>query len=122
MRNIKNISRHDVIKIGQWCKTNLGTKNCKPAPQIKFYHKRKYEGWLGMYDWDDNVIEINKDGHSSVLDLIDTMVHEWSHYLQPSRQFNKRDEEHGYDENPYEVEANHRASIWKRVCYKEVFR
>lgn len=122
MRNIKNISRHDILKIAKWCKTNLGTKNSKPAPRIVFYTKKKYDGWLGMYDWDDNIIEVNRDGHRSVLDICDTMIHEWSHYLQPYRQFSKRDEHMDYNENPYEQEAEHRASIWKRICLNEVFK
>ena len=122
MRNINNISRHDCIKIMQWCKTNLGCKANKVMPALRFEGKQKYEGWHGLYDWDENTIIIRLDGHVDVIDLCDTIIHEWSHYLQPVRNFMNRDKKHGYRKNPYEKEAARRAKVWRDICYNEIFK
>ena len=122
MRNINDITKHDFLKIMQWCKTHLNCKNGKPTPALRFEGKQKYDGWHGLYDWDENLIIIRLDGHETIEDLCDTIIHEWCHYLQPVRQFQIRDKGMGYKRNPYEREAERRAKVWKGICYNEVFK
>ena len=53
--------------------------------------------------------------------LVDTVIHEYSHYLQfekkaSEQDYNKQHEEMGYWDNPYEVKAREIAKQKRKEC------
>lgn len=82
---------------------------------------QKYK-YLGLYDWDDNIIWLRIQGHRTVYNLAKTIIHEYIHYLQPQTkgQYDQWDENVGYWNNPYEIEAEGIAGLYNVECAKTV--
>lgn len=105
--------RGHVDKIYEWCKNKYGrSKYNGRYPEVVFRKGDYYDGqeW-GYYDESDKCIYINRSKHETLSDLVDTLIHEYTHYLQNMYHYQiiaKYLENH---EHPMEIEAE---SIAKR--------
>jgi hypothetical protein len=106
-----------------WCKRNIGLNyRRRTLPLLEYHTKRGDGGDCGEYDFEDNVITVYKNSHRSVIDLIHTIIHEWTHYKQSKKKYYLYDDEFGYLNNPLEIEANNIADLYKYQCKKDLFR
>jgi Zn-dependent peptidase ImmA (M78 family) len=115
-------SRGDVLRIGRqvekWCRTNMGINNRKKyQPVITYYKSYEEDTDMGEYRYWDNEIIVYYNNCKTVSNLIRTIVHEWQHQLQPMTKYEKIHDEVGYDEHPFEKEAE----AVEKKNYKQVW-
>lgn len=104
----------------QWCREAL------PAPKIKrrkklcvmVHYTNKEE--FGNYCERNNWLTINLHSCVTIKDIVSTVIHEYCHYTQRLNDYAKLEKEHGYHNNPHEVEARqweaeHTVPCWKVV-------
>ena len=115
-------SRGDVLRIGRqvekWCRTNMGINNRKKyQPVITYYKSMEGDNDMGEYRYWDNEIIVYYNNCRTVANLIRTIVHEWQHQLQPMTKYERIHDEVGYEEHPFEKEAE----AVERKNYKQVW-
>lgn len=132
--SIYNLSRHSVSEEQlneffdltlQWCQKKFGKVKGKSVPSIewvwndRWYQKKKL---LALYDKEDNCIEIRIQGHRTIYNLANTIIHEYIHYLQPTHGnwYERYDKMWGYSKNPYEIEAYHLGDTYSTECARDV--
>lgn len=123
VRDIKISKRKFVLLSLQWCTDNLGTIRQSYQLKLHYYKHRKYGGW---YVFDSKMIRIYVYDDLSLIDLVDAVIHEYTHHLQFEKKNSKQDfhkllNEVGYWDNPYEVEARKIAYQNKKACLKWIF-
>ena len=116
-------SRGDVLRIGRqvekWCRTNMGVNGRKKyQPVITYYKSIEGDNDMGEYRYWDNEIIVYYNNCRTVSNLIRTIVHEWQHQLQPMTKYEKIHNEVGYDDHPFEIEAD----AVERKNYKQVWK
>ena len=120
---IDKIQRHHVIKIMRWCEKNIGINHRRKYwPLLEYHSGRGQYGDCGDYDFDDNLITVYKGSHRSVINLIHTIIHEWCHYMQSKKKYYQYDLEYGYENNPFEIQANEIAELNKFQCKRDIFK
>lgn len=108
--------RKDVVRIGRmaetWCRHNMGENNKKKLGLLVSYWK----GWdtdMGEYDPQDHAIFIYYNNIDNVKELLQTIIHEWTHSLQPLTSKWKEYNDIAYSRNPYEREAYASEKLYK---------
>jgi hypothetical protein len=111
--------RKDVVRIGRmaetWCRKHMGENNKKQLGILVSYWK----GWdtdMGEYDPSDHAIFIYYNNIDNVKELLQTIIHEWTHSLQPLTSKWKEYNDIAYSRNPYERQA-----YASEVLYKELW-
>ena len=103
-----------------WCYNNLGYRTDSGAmPEIEwsFTNKEMQKvNVLGYYHQNDNFIELRIQGHRTWVNLANTIIHEWVHYLQSNLWYNRYNNSFKYDKNPYEIMAYYYAAVNCNKC------
>lgn len=120
----KNLSKDLIKKVCnltiKWCKKNLGENETKILP-LTLIVKNKMRNYYGYYDHRKNSLIVCIDKNETVEELVKTVIHEYTHYLQPIRKYYfKVAKITGYWENPYEIEAQRNEEKLFKKCWKEV--
>lgn len=110
----------------QWCREFLGENHRRKTefsvfvgPQPKRLLKQ-YGKYYGCYDCGLNKLNIYPENNKTVKELIQTTIHEYTHYTQPIRsKYYKLDEQYGYVRNPFEVVARKNEELYK-ICWKQI--
>lgn len=113
-------SRRDVLRIGRqvekWCRSNMGINGRKKWDvAVTYYKSLDEDDDMGEYRYWDNEIIIYYNNCGSVENLIRTILHEWKHQLQPMSKYERMLDEHGYEEHPFEKEAEAAEEKYKEV-------
>lgn len=106
--SVLKLHRGHVDKIYLWCKKKYGrSKYNGRYPDIVFRKPDYYTGedW-GYYDEDEQLIYINKDKHETIEDLIHTIIHEYTHYMQSMHHYQILAIYLDSHEHPLEIEAD----------------
>lgn len=102
-----------------WCKKNLGVNQRKALYPIWGFSSEKWDNLCGDYDDIENEITIYYKNIDDVRELIATIIHEWTHQLQPCRtKYNKW--KGSYQKNPLEVEAYAAEALYTSPCWKDI--
>ena len=89
----------------QWCYENMGVNNRKQK-DLTYSYGKDVDGFYGFYCPIENHIHVSVGECTTVGRLTSTFIHEYTHYLQPIRsKYVSALKEHGYWDNPFEVEA-----------------
>jgi hypothetical protein len=121
---IKDIGRRETGRIASmvftWCKQNMGVNNRKGYKPMFYLSAMIDDGQIcGDYDEIDNEICIYYKNLIDVRELVDTMIHEWTHQLQPCRtKYNKF--KGSYKKHPFEVEAYASEKIYNSKCWNDI--
>jgi hypothetical protein len=110
--------RGHVDKIYKWCKKRYGRSKYNGRYPDVVFRKGKYhngEDWA-YYDEVDKCIYINRDKHENVLDLVDTMIHEYTHYLQNMYHYQIIGKYTDHHNHPMEIEAENMAKKDRLEC------
>lgn len=118
-------SRALALRVGRmaerWCRSNMGTNRRKKYDVAVTFYK-SYEGDLDMgeYRYWDNEIIIYYNNCGNIKNLIRTIIHEWQHQLQPMGKYEKVLDEIGYEDHPFEKEAEaaeekHYKQLWMDI-------
>lgn len=107
------MNRKHIIWMFEWCENKFGKSKFNEDFKIKI---SKAKDRYGVYMRDKNTIQVNVKAHKSLLELCDTVVHEYTHYLQDMSMYVEYFLKYNrnYDNHPYEVTANNRAKKWKK--------
>ena len=107
-----------------WCQENLGVNNRRSKPfKLSIIKQVSGPPCYGMFDEIDNKIYIFHNNCTSISLLVKTVLHEYTHYLQPIRKsYNKLTEEYGYDNHPMEIEARemegYYLNVWNKIKFE----
>ena len=115
-------NRREALRIGRqaekWCRSNMGVNNRKKYdPLITYYKSYDEDTDMGEYRYWDNEIIVYYNNTPTIKDFIRTIIHEWQHQLQPMGKYEKLHNEVGYEEHPFEIEAEaaeeqHYKQLW----------
>jgi len=84
----------------------MGTNNRKKYDVLVTYYKSYEEDEdMGEYRYWDNEIIVYYNNTPTIKDFIRTIIHEWQHQLQPMSKYERLHDEYGYEEHPFEKEA-----------------
>ncbi len=115
-KSIKNISVLTLL----WCMKNWGINKRRTADinlTVDFANK---PGNAGEYYYQVNTIAVYVKHNHNVRDLIDTIIHEFTHQRQALSGYEKMLKTFGYDAHPLEQEAEATAKEFRRQCWREI--
>ena len=101
-----------------YCMQTLGTKSSKSIPTVSII-KRGRSRRYGQYNVTMNHIQIHYNICGDVKTLIQTLIHEYTHYLQNLKQYHVLYSQFGYDAHPQEVEARGNEKLYS-PCWKQI--
>ena len=115
--------RKDVVRIGKmaetWCRNHMGENNKKTYQIYVCYWRCLFEEDtdMGEYDPSEHTIFIYYKNIDNVKELLQTIIHEWTHSLQPLTSKWKEYNETAYSRNPFE-----RAAYSSEKLYSDMWR
>ena len=121
--NVKKASK--IAKLSyQWCENRFGHPLKTVICNFKVSQDKRVKHMLGEYM--DRDIKIYIENCRSYSEVIRTVIHEYTHYLQmpkltDNRKYYKLDEKHGYINNPMEVEARDAEDNYIGTCRGYVY-
>lgn len=122
--NKKNINKSNATKILSWCKKTYGKSQFKKTyPKLCFYKIKSIDNNCAEYVHADNTIYVYQLMHDSFISFIDTIIHEYTHFLQDEKMYEKYSKKYkkSYNHHPYELRAEEIAMRDKRKCLQEIF-
>jgi len=120
--NMKKITRFHAIKILEWCKEKYG-RGINRYPILEFRKPDYLNGEYnqGEYDYDEGMIYINSNGHTDLVELANTIIHEYAHYRYHAKStYYELDRNFSHDKHPLERDANRIANRDQKKCVKEL--
>ena len=126
--NIKVTKSKFVNEVVKWCINNMDyPTGHKYYPQVKICYYKTKRSRYGDYTSNIRLIRIFINNHSSVVELINTIIHEYTHYLQMPTQKDQMEydiylKQKGYFDNPFEINARETADKYTSICLKEMKR
>jgi hypothetical protein len=89
-------------------------------------HYHGSDAWMGEFENEDLIIRIFPYRIKSKLELVRTIIHEYTHYVQMynsprmERRYLELNESFGYKNNPLEIEARENELKYMRLVYARV--
>lgn len=122
--NKGDINKRNLNKILKWCKDYYGGSKFKNVNTLEVHIDGDMNDELGSYCAISNKIFINPKLHTSFISVIDTMIHEYTHFRQDIKiMYFKylKEYTYNYENHPYEITARSTAERDKRKCFHDVF-
>lgn len=122
LKNKKEVTREEILQILNWCKRKLGKSKYFPIRKLKLRIHNGIE-YLGQFDISKNIIYINPIRHKNKIELAETVIHEYVHFLQNPKEYNRllfRNDYKNYYDHPHEREAEKIALKLGKKCLKEL--
>jgi hypothetical protein len=107
-----------VMETIYWCNENMGTKSKFKTLKVKLLAPTNTKT-IAWYNLDKNTIVINHNNNPTIRCLVKSTIHEYSHFLQNLRYYNKILKQVGYDKHPLEIEAKGSEKLYSN-CWKEI--
>ena len=122
----KNLCHEDIGgAVLNWCWDNLGSSKFQSYKKPDIIYDWVTSDLLGEWVSSDNEITIYVNEIDSLKEFIQTIIHEYVHYLQSpiwySRHWNRKPNQKYFD-HPYEAEAEEVAVTYWKVCKKEIMK
>ncbi len=117
------MKRHEqyVDKIYDWCTKEYGFSRFQSDyPTISTSYQGKKNS--GYFLQDENHIHVYLNMHEFLTELIDTIIHEWTHYLQSPIWLSRYNKSRDYSDNPYEIEAFAVAKRDTMSCFHDILK
>lgn len=113
-------------RVVEWCAKNLGTSKYHDGLPIidPAYESdaKDTKDIYGEYDQDQNLIQPYTRLNRTVKQLVNTVIHEYTHYLQNPTWLQRYLAKHGHtpNRNPYEARATANGLIYTEKCMKDL--
>ena len=108
------------IEAVKWCKKKLGVSKRKKRKLIlKLSPKsRKMDNLtvFAVYCFYKNKITLYEPNCTTLLEVVSTIIHEYTHYLQSRTMYEKYEKTHYYSTNPLEKEALRNEKKYAKEC------
>lgn len=122
------IERKYILKMLEYCKQKWGKSeyhNDFPKLMVRKKTPKNEGDMYGCFNYQTNIICIYINSHSSMVDICDTVVHEYTHYLQNmEKMYEKYMTKYykSYMNHPYEMTAFRRGEKYKWECLRYVWQ
>ena len=114
VRQIRSI----VCETIRWCETNLGTKSKRVNYCVRTLGKR-YSPAYGVYDYNNRTITVFRNYSPTVKCVVQSVLHEYTHYLQNLRWYDNVLKKVGYENHPQEMEARMSETMYS-ICWNNI--
>lgn len=120
--DLKIPKRKFVLLVLDWCSSNLGNQKKGYLLEVKYCRSKEFAGY---YFNNTKTIQIFVFDELDLLDLTEIIIHEYVHHLQYADkktefEYSKYENDVGYWNNPFEVEARNISKKLRNQCYKDV--
>lgn len=122
---LKRLYANEALK---WCKKNMGINRRKRnTPKIYVRVRLEQEDKIkkiveGSYYSENNRIVIYGLNCNKLEDVVSTVIHEYTHYLQSMKKYWEYFQTHYYSQHPYERQAKRNEDKYTRECYNYIRR
>lgn len=121
--NIELKKKYAILTI-KWCKEFFGLNERKKTKlEFEFTtRKRTLKGHMvyGNYCFYRNKMTIHESACETLYDVVSTVIHEYTHYLQSRNLYKKYQDQYYYSRNPYEREAKRNEEKYTKECMKYI--
>ena len=109
----------------KWCKEHMGINNrrkTKPKVSVRIYFKKdETERFIkGAYYSDENRIIIYEINCKTLENVVSTVIHEYTHYMQSTKKYWDFFKTHDYSTHPYERQAKRNEKKYTKICLSEI--
>ncbi len=108
----------------KWCIKYFGLCDRKRRKLLFRFseRKRKMDNFdvFGNYCFYRNEIIIYLPNNNTIHDIISTVIHEYTHYLQVRRKYREYEITRYYSQNPLERQAKRNEEKYTNICLKEI--
>jgi hypothetical protein len=108
----------------KWCQENLGiNKKKRNKIKISVRIRPKKEGnyvVYGHFRSDDNKIIVYGINEQTLYEIVSTVIHEYTHYLQSNKKYWEYFKTHYYSTHPYERQAKRNEVKYSSECLKDI--
>lgn len=125
--SIKNsdfsLKRKIAVLTLRWCQENIGINKKKRNIKLSLRSKPHKDGnyfVFGHFCHVENRISLYDVHNQSLIELVKTIIHEFTHYLQSSRKYWEYYKTHYYSQHPYERQAKRNEVKYGKICLKEI--
>ena len=106
----------------KWCKDFFGENDRKRSKLYVEVTERKrtikQHEVFGNYCFYRNKMTIHTSTCETLHDVVSTVIHEYTHYLQSRNRYKYYQDVYYYSKNPYEREAKRNEEKYTRMCIK----
>jgi hypothetical protein len=74
----------------------------------------------GNYCFYRNKMTIHEPSCNTIYEVVSTVIHEYTHYLQSRPQYKIYQDHYYYSHNPYEREAKRNEDKYTKLCIKNI--
>jgi Zn-dependent peptidase ImmA (M78 family) len=122
VENLDRATLREVVKYAtQYCTDTFGTRKKKVPFSVSIVKQRSGEPAYGQYCPYDNKLFIYHNNCPTVKLVIQTVIHEYTHYLQPVKtKYHKLMDIYGYDDHPMEIEARDMEQEHYKDCWNYI--
>jgi Zn-dependent peptidase ImmA (M78 family) len=110
----------------EWCEINLGINERKRRKlKLIISHRKRVTGkfvFYGNYCFYRNRIVIYIPNCNTYKDIIATIIHEYTHYLQSRTKYEEYEKVYYYSTNPYERQAKRNEVKYTKMCLSDIRR
>jgi len=114
-----------IVEVIRWCVGHFGLpprSRTWPRVDLRYYKHRKV---MGTYQQRSKLITIYWGSHADLREVVNTVIHEYQHFLdirtgKDDRAYDKEIKEVGYQDNSYERKAREVSSRWDKACLKDL--
>lgn len=118
------LTRKHIMDMVEFCKLKWGKSMYhKDFPRVRVYHSSN--GKCGHFNYEKNILCVFISTHSNWVEVCDTVIHEYTHYLQDMEGMYETymtKYYRSYDNHPYEITARNRGEKYKWECLKYIWR
>lgn len=109
----------------KWCIENMGTnpnKKTRPKVSVKInFKKEETERYIkGVYYYSENRLIVYHYNCISIEDVVSTVIHEYTHYLQSMKKYWEYYKTHYYSKHPYERQAKRNELKHTETCINQI--
>lgn len=119
-----NLKKQYALLALKWCKENFGVNERKRTKlRFEFTERKrriKFHEVYGNYDFYRNKMTLHESTCHTIYDVVSTIIHEYTHYLQSRPQYLKYQKNYYYSTNPYEREAKRNEDKYTKICIKDI--
>ena len=108
----------------KWCELYFGLCHRKKRKiNFRFSERKRKSGnfdIFGNYCFFRNEIVIYLPNNNTIYDLVATVIHEYTHYLQVRRKYREYEVSRYYSHNPMERQAKRNEDKYTKICLKDI--
>lgn len=113
-----DLKKEIAIQTLKWCKQKFGLNRRKKLPKISVRVRliENNDDSFGLYLWKENRIIVYDSKCKSIMDVVSTVIHEYTHYLQSMKKYYEYFNMYYYSTHPFEREAYKNSELYSKKC------